>query len=50
MQFLVNPINLTIQYNSMPTFHYKCVLLIIHNSSTDVGCLSNKFTVFKVIV
>ena len=31
IQFLTNPVNIIISYNSMPTFHYRCVLLIVYN-------------------
>ena len=31
MQFIINPVNVIISYNSMSTFNYICVLLITYN-------------------
>jgi len=31
MQYLISPVKITISCNSVPSSHFKCVLLVVYN-------------------
>ena len=45
-QFFINPVNKLISHNSVPTFNYKCVLLITYNPDN----MSNNYSMNTVFL
>ena len=47
MQFFINPVNIIISHNSMPSFHYQCVLFNTYNNLGNI-LSKNNFAEFLV--